>query len=363
MADALIVRVALELKALVEALETDEWRAGSFSGEKIRTSRGWDTVCKLLMASARHPEAAAHGFEALERVVAGAARAEHANDAAPSRAHARPWNVRSCLEATSAFVDAHQGGDERSARALALLGAAAAAVGEWCGGERDGGATAAAAARIRARANGEPEPSASADDALALLRRDMLAGPFSDILSYLRRVAVVDARAAVRDDAALTLQRALLGGDAVGAPPEYWARCFAPDGVLTGMLGEMCERFKSMPARSEARAAFERTAHLAVSCVAKTFLAREVAATAAATSPAEFAASWFALLDALRLMSEAATCEELREAVPEAAKNMLLVMSAQGVLAPGAPQGLWEETWKRAAAIDPGLTPAIVGAK
>jgi brefeldin A-resistance guanine nucleotide exchange factor 1 len=49
--------------------------------------------------------------------------------------------------------------------------------------------------------------------------------------------------------------------------------------------------------------------------------------------------------------------------VPEAAKNMLLVMSAQGVLAPGAPQGLWEETWKRAAAIEPSLTPAIVGAK
>jgi brefeldin A-resistance guanine nucleotide exchange factor 1 len=49
--------------------------------------------------------------------------------------------------------------------------------------------------------------------------------------------------------------------------------------------------------------------------------------------------------------------------VPEAAKNMLLVMSAQGVLAPGAPQGLWEETWKRAAAVDKSLTPAIVGAK
>ena len=44
-------------------------------------------------------------------------------------------------------------------------------------------------------------------------------------------------------------------------------------------------------------------------------------------------------------------------------KNMLLVMSAQGVLAPGAPEGIWETTWKKAAAIDAGLTPAIVGAK
>jgi brefeldin A-resistance guanine nucleotide exchange factor 1 len=127
------------------------------------------------------------------------------------------------------------------------------------------------------------------------------------------------------------------------------------------MLREMCARFGSMPARSPERIASERTAHLAVSCAAKTFLAKLPATSAA--EPVAFAEAWFALLDALRAMGEAATCEELREAVPEAAKNMLLVMSAQGVLAPGAPQGLWEETWKRAAAVEPSLTPAIVGAK
>ena len=62
-------------------------------------------------------------------------------------------------------------------------------------------------------------------------------------------------------------------------------------------------------------------------------------------------------------VAKTAQTEELREAVPEAVKNMLLVMSAQGVLAPAAPARLWETTWKRAAAIDEGLTPAIVGAK
>ena len=381
-ADALIARVAHELEALIEALETDDWRAGRLAAERIRTARGWDTVCKLLTATARHPDAAARGFEALARVVAGAPnRAESApvgesSDASdetvtvtsektvtsPYRSHARPWNVRSCLEATSAFVDAHQGGDERSARALALLGCVAESIGEWCGGERDGGAIAVAAA-MKARESEVPsiDHHVSPLEALELLRRDMLTGPFSDIVSYLRRVATIDARATVRDDAALTLQRALSGGDALGAPPEYWARCFAPDGVLTGMLREMCARFGSMPARSPERIASERTAHLAVSCAAKTFLAKLPATSAA--EPVAFAEAWFALLDALRAMGEAATCEELREAVPEAAKNMLLVMSAQGVLAPGAPQGLWEETWKRAAAVEPSLTPAIVGAK
>ena len=79
-------------------------------------------------------------------------------------------------------------------------------------------------------------------------------------------------------------------------------------------------------------------------------------------SSAEFAAAWGKALDRMRSVGDAARGEELREAVPEAAKNMLLVAAAQGVLAPGAPEGLWETTWKRAAAIDPGLTPAIVGA-
>ena len=393
-ADQLIARVASELNALVEALETDAWRnsgtANSGEHDIVRTARGWDTVCKLLMASARHPEAAAAGFEALARVVAGsgsgaaeASASSAASETSPaaasgdvsggetvfervSRSHARPWNVRSCLEATSAFVDARQGGDERSVRALALLGAAADAICDWCGGETDGGATASAAARVkvgdRVATNTEEETSLTSLDALVLLRQDMLDGPFTDIVSYLRRVAVLDERAAVRDDAALTLQRVLSGADAMGAPPEYWTRCFSPEGLLTGMLGEMCASFGAMPVRSEVRLKQERTAHLAVSCVAKTFLARLPALTRAA-EPAAFANAWFATLDALRVTGEAATCEELREAVPEAAKNMLLVMSAQGVLAPGAPQGLWEETWKRAAAVDPSLTPAIVGAK
>ena len=167
---------------------------------------------------------------------------------------------------------------------------------------------------------------------------------------------------AVRDDATLTLQRVLSRADAMRASPEYWTKCFSPDGLLTGMLHEMCASFKAMPQKSEVRLKQERTAHLAVSCVAKTFLQRLPALTNA-SEPVAFANAWFATLDSLRLTGEAATCEELREAVPEAAKNMLLVMSAQGVLAPGAPQGLWEETWKRAAAVDKSLTPAIVGAK
>ena len=345
-ADALITRIAVELNRLVEsAVASDK--------DFIRTAKGWDTVCKLLMASARHPDASKHGFQALSLIVGVTSQT---NGQTPSRLV--PWNVRSVLEATSAFVDAHQGGDERSIKALGLLGTASDAIGLWCGGEADGGAVAVAAVKS---AGGDPKIDSLT--ALNFLRKDMLEGPWSDITRYLRRVAVVDERPAVRDDAVLTLQRVLLGGDGLHAPDSYWTGCFAAaDGTLVPMLTELVDGFKNFPNRSDQRAGSERTAHLAVSCVAKTFLAR-LPNLLNANVGDEFALNWTGLLDRMAQLGKAATSEELREAVTEAAKNMLLVMSAQGVLAPGAPSGLWEETWKQAAAINPGLTPAIVGAK
>ena len=170
----------------------------------------------------------------------------------------------------------------------------------------------------------------------------------------------------MRDDAVLTLQSALLGGDTVGAPDSYWVRCFShDDGSLVNMLTEMAESFSGFDKRTEQRHQVERTAHLAVSCVAKTFLAKLPSLLKASEHdhPSTFAQDWCGLLDRMASLGKAATSEELKEAVPEAAKNMLLVMSAQGVLAPGAQSGLWEETWKRAVAIDSALTPALVGAK
>jgi len=38
--------------------------------------------------------------------------------------HMRPWNIRACIEAATAFVDAQQGGEERSMAALNLLSGA-----------------------------------------------------------------------------------------------------------------------------------------------------------------------------------------------------------------------------------------------
>ena len=79
-------------------------------------------------------------------------------------------------------MDARQGGDERSIAALGLIGIASDAIGTWCAGE-DGGAVAVAAF---AAAGGDPATGDPAS-ALALLRKEMLSGPWSDITSYLRR--------------------------------------------------------------------------------------------------------------------------------------------------------------------------------
>ena len=60
-ADAFLERIVRELGHLVAEC-----------GGHVRGAKGWETVCKLLMASARHPDAAAHGFAALRAIVEGA---------------------------------------------------------------------------------------------------------------------------------------------------------------------------------------------------------------------------------------------------------------------------------------------------
>lgn len=386
-ADAFLERIVRELGHLVAEC-----------GGHVTGAKGWETVCKLLMASARHPDAAAHGFAALRVIVEGAptdrsvkpgATDENANPdangnghhAAASKAddddgsldartsstpgghgapggHLRPWNIRACVEAVGAFVDAHEGGDERSLKAVGLISSCAAATERWCSGNSDGGAMAVAAARLMAWPN-HPSAGNSPVEAINALRAETISGAWSDCVSKLVAVATSEERNAVRDDAILTLQRTLLASDGLNAPATHWvATC---SGVLMPVLEAMGERVRAST-RGDAKVSAERSARLGVSCVAKAFLQYLPAMLTAAT-PAQFAAAWTEVLDRNAEVLKHARSEELREAVPEAVKNMLLVMSAQGVLAPGAPEGIWETTWKKAAAIDAGLTPAIVGAK
>ena len=363
-ADAFIERIARELCVLV-----------SVAADKVRTQKGWDTICKLLMASARHPDAAAHGFSALSRIMGAAVAsedgaAEGASAATPAAATAegaivesrvRPWNVKSFVEAAAAFVDATQGGDARSIAAISLLSSACASMCAWCQGD-DAVETALAFASLTSPQGASPPPP---EQAVTSLRAHALLGPWNDVVGELRRVGESESRAGVRDDALLTLQRVLLAAEGLHAPPTHWMMLI--DGALLPMAAALGERCRAAgagrtPAAAEARVAAERTARIGVGVVAKTFL-QYLGGMLSAATPTQFATTWHAILDAMEKLLKHAKSEELQEAVPEAVKNMLLVMSASGALAPGAPEGLWENTWKRAAAIDAGLTPSIVGAK
>jgi hypothetical protein len=71
---------------------------------------------------------------------------------------------------------------------------------------------------------------------------------------------------------------------------------------------------------------------------------------------------WLSLLGALEKCVKGAKGEELADAVLESLKNTLLVMGSLGVLTPAAPDGLWEHTWKAAAAISPTLQAEVLQA-
>ena len=149
-------------------------------------------------------------------------------------------NARACLEAASAFVDSDVGGDERSVAALQLLSDANAALCAWA------------------------SSSTTKDEDKA----EIIAGAWGDVVRELGRISYEDARAAVRDDAVLTLQRVLLGARELDAGGDLWLTTF--DSVLFATLRELTETVRKMKGRDGGAA--ENTARIAVSCVTKTFL-------------------------------------------------------------------------------------------
>ena len=300
-ADAFFGRIAADVDVIIQV-----------GASNITTQQGWDTVCKLLMASARHPEAAEMGFSALSRVMREAA-------------HVNATNVRSCLESASAFVDSEQGGDERSIAALQLLSDANMAMCAWAS-------------------------SASVSDGD---KAELIAGAWGDLVRELSRISSEDTRSAVRDDAILTLQRVLLGAETLDASGDLWLTTFESN--LLSMLVELTESVRKTRGRDGGAA--ENTARIAVSCVSKTFL--QYATKMQGDDKATFANLLLAVIDAMSVLRKHAKTEELVEAVPEAIKNMLLVLCASGCV--NREDKLWGQMWGKCGAIDVELTPEALG--
>ena len=86
-ADAFFERIAKSLNLLVRQC----------APLHIKTARGWDTICKLLAASSRHPKASASGFDALSFIM-------------ESGSNINASNARALIESACAFVDSSRGG-------------------------------------------------------------------------------------------------------------------------------------------------------------------------------------------------------------------------------------------------------------
>ena len=300
-ADAYFGDIVRELDGLIETC-----------AERVASPTSWDALCRLLSASARRPDAAETGFSALSKIMRDAKRV-------------RASNARACLEAASAFVDSDVGGDERSVAALQLLSDANAALCAWA----------------------SSATTTDEDEA------EIIAGAWGDVVRELGRISHEDARAAVRDDAVLTLQRVLLGARELDAGGDLWLSTF--DSVLLAALRKLAETVRKTRGRDGGAA--ENTARIAVSCVTKTLL--QYASKMRDEDEDAFAGALLAVLDAAASLRAFAKTDELVDAVPEAIKNVLLVLSASDIVT--RESETWDKMWTRAAAVDADLTPENLG--
>ncbi|CAI5471145.1 unnamed protein product [Closterium sp. Yama58-4] len=146
LADALCERITRGVLGIV--------REGRQSGalRRVKSPPGWRTLAALLAITARHPDAAAPGFEALSWLMApippgaaapGASPAALASDFSAGAVEdygevctdgppcVSPCNFIPFLDAARDFAEARVGGSERSKRALDLLGCLIDCLLEW----------------------------------------------------------------------------------------------------------------------------------------------------------------------------------------------------------------------------------------
>jgi len=158
----------------------------------------------------------------------------------------------------------------------------------------------------------------------------------------------VDPRPDVRSAAVVALQRILLAGDAFDFAPTYWFLRFEK-----GLLPLLKDLTAAVGLRSKDMPDAERTLRMAIGMLSKAFLH-----FLPKLHPLpEFPGLWLSILASMEQSMKAARSEEVTEVIPEALKNILLVMASLGVLTPGARGDLWEQTWKCVQAIAPNLSP------
>jgi brefeldin A-resistance guanine nucleotide exchange factor 1 len=146
------------------------------------------------------------------------------------------------------------------------------------------------------------------------------------------------------------LQRTLLSSDIQKLSPEGWRNCF--EQVLFPLLTELLKPFSGGENNS---IGIEETRLRASVLLSKIFLQY----LPKLTELTDFHKLWLQILHFIEIYMKADHSDLLAEAIPEALKNILLVMTATGILQPGVKttsgEDIWQLSWTAIDAFCPSL--------
>ncbi|EIE18029.1 Sec7-domain-containing protein, partial [Coccomyxa subellipsoidea C-169] len=302
----------------------------------IRSGHGWRTVTALITVTSLHPDAAPVALNALSVI-----------SRPPALCQAAFMPV---LEAIVTCVERCAKAAEDGRRLIDMLESMFA----WLLHSANPSAPGSAEA-LTADEDGPDNDESSPEGDKAKL--------WEALVKVLARLGTLQMEP-LRNQALVVLQRNLPASDALALSGADWAAALAD--IIIPLVGHLA---MAVNAQSAALRGSERSLKLAVGLMTKILLQNLGRLQA---QPA-FAKLWDRMLQkyvtfksSVQVLYECKRnrSEVLAEAVPEALKNVLLVMAAQGVLAPSwtdaEGHSLWDLTWYKAHAISANLTPALL---
>ncbi|KAK9828895.1 hypothetical protein WJX72_002652 [[Myrmecia] bisecta] len=320
----LATRVATEVLSLVKV-----------SAPFIKSVRGWRTICKLITMTSLHPEAAGTAFEALVLVTRDASLLT-------------PLSFMPCLETAVTFLERHSQDPDalRSTQALDVIENMFGWLMQY--GEHHGVQQPDAQVAHRDGAVADSATLSSPVD-----QEPSVSEMWMAVLRALARASTEQSEQ-LRNHAIVILHRSVMASQQLDLWASLWVQTIGE--LLVPLLGELASLVQA-GARSHPDC--DKTLRMGVNMVNKAILQY----LQVLVPEPDFPDVWVRVLQVLQACTKNHS-EELSEAVPEALKNMLLVMADRGVLTPAwkdmDQRSLWDLTWLKARSISSGLSPDLL---
>lgn len=279
----------------------------------IHSKSEWETICSLLTLTASYPQAYPAGLEALSVVVLSEG--------------VRSSHFEPLLESIVKHVESPVATEEQCVSALELMGELGMGL---------------------------------VKDHTSIYSLDDGTVEFLDHWgSLIGRLGgcCIWARIVPREQALNTLHKVLAAAEPLSLPASTWRDCLQQ--VILRIVDELT-RMSSLK-RPANQPSFKKSLRLASSLMCKVFLQY----LTVFSQLDDFTQVWLSVLsrleDCLKLASHGSTEEEeeLAEAIPQHLKNLLLVMSSQGILVESREE-LWDSTWMKAQTISPSFSPSML---